>query len=111
MDRLTVNNDKWKFHRSLRGRSTATNSATAKTLIPKSATRSLTDDEINFVSNAIYIDPFYLSRDNPFFSAIDAMPDIRPRKKSIPLVSDLVSKLEYPCQIHIKNIQQKHSYP
>lgn len=92
MDRLTVNNDKWKFHRSLRGRSTATNSSTStpKTLTPKS-TRSLTDDEINFVSNAIYIDPFYLSRDNPFFSAIDAMPDIRPRKKSIPLVSELVS--------------------
>ncbi|XP_015792064.2 uncharacterized protein LOC107368708 isoform X2 [Tetranychus urticae] len=30
--------------------------------------------------------------DNPFFSAIDAMPDIRPRKKSIPLVSELVLK-------------------
>lgn len=29
-------------------------------------------------------------RDNPFFSGIDAMPDIRPRKKSIPLVSELV---------------------
>ncbi|XP_054160365.1 protein unc-13 homolog B-like [Oppia nitens] len=30
--------------------------------------------------------------DNPFFSGIDAMPDIRPRKKSIPLVSELVLK-------------------
>lgn len=29
--------------------------------------------------------------DNPFYSNIDSMPDIRPRRKSIPLVSDLVS--------------------
>lgn len=28
--------------------------------------------------------------DNPFYSNIDSMPDIRPRRKSIPLVSDLV---------------------
>lgn len=28
--------------------------------------------------------------DNPFYSNIDSMPDIRPRKKSIPLVSVLV---------------------
>jgi hypothetical protein len=33
-------------------------------------------------------------RDNPFFSGIDAMPDIRPRKKSIPLVSELV-RIDY----------------
>lgn len=32
-------------------------------------------------------------RDNPFFSGIEAMPDIRPRKKSIPLVSELVLKV------------------
>lgn len=31
--------------------------------------------------------------DNPFFSGIEAMPDIRPRKKSIPLVSELVLKV------------------
>lgn len=31
-----------------------------------------------------------ISGGNPFFSAIDAMPDIHPRKKSIPLVSELV---------------------
>lgn len=30
--------------------------------------------------------------DNPFYSNIDSMPDIRPRRKSIPLVSELVSK-------------------
>ncbi|KAG9510203.1 Protein unc-13-like A, partial [Fragariocoptes setiger] len=30
--------------------------------------------------------------ENPFFSGIDAMPNIRPRKKSIPLVSELVLK-------------------
>ncbi|XP_044263024.1 protein unc-13 homolog A isoform X4 [Tribolium madens] len=30
--------------------------------------------------------------DNPFYSNIDSMPDIRPRRKSIPLVSDLVLK-------------------
>ncbi|XP_022258282.1 protein unc-13 homolog A-like, partial [Limulus polyphemus] len=30
--------------------------------------------------------------DNPFYSNIDSMPDIRPRKKSIPLVSELVLK-------------------
>ena len=35
-------------------------------------------------------DLYSFSRDNPFFSGIDAMPDIRPRKKSIPLVSELV---------------------
>lgn len=29
--------------------------------------------------------------DNPFYCAIDSMPDIRPRRKSIPLVSELVS--------------------
>jgi len=28
--------------------------------------------------------------DNPFYSTIDSMPDIRPRRKSIPLVSELV---------------------
>lgn len=35
---------------------------------------------------------YYLSapQDNPFYSNIDSMPDIRPRRKSIPLVSDLV---------------------
>ena len=31
--------------------------------------------------------------DNPFYSNIDSMPDIRPRRKSIPLVSELVSKI------------------
>ncbi|CAG7822724.1 unnamed protein product [Allacma fusca] len=30
--------------------------------------------------------------DNPFYSTIDSMPDIRPRRKSIPLVSELVLK-------------------
>src|SRR6218665_1731809 len=30
---------------------------------------------------------------NPLFSAIDATPDIHPRKKSIPLVSELVLKV------------------
>ncbi|KAL5281965.1 UNC13C family protein [Megaselia abdita] len=30
--------------------------------------------------------------DNPFYSYIDSMPDIRPRRKSIPLVSELVLK-------------------
>lgn len=33
-----------------------------------------------------------LRSDNPFFSGIDCLPDIRPRKKSIPLVSELVLK-------------------
>lgn len=32
--------------------------------------------------------------DNPFFSGIEAMPDIRPRKKSIPLVSELVLQVK-----------------
>ncbi|KAL7012870.1 hypothetical protein ACKWTF_015090 [Chironomus riparius] len=32
------------------------------------------------------------SNDNPFYSNIDSMPDIRPRRKSIPLVSELVLK-------------------
>lgn len=31
--------------------------------------------------------------DNPFYSNIDSMPDIRPRRKSIPLVSELVSNI------------------
>ncbi|ODM97563.1 hypothetical protein Ocin01_09117 [Orchesella cincta] len=30
--------------------------------------------------------------DNPFYSTIDSMPDIRPRRKSIPLVSELCLK-------------------
>lgn len=34
-----------------------------------------------------------LYSDNSFFSGIEAMPDIRPRKKSIPLVSELVLKV------------------
>lgn len=37
---------------------------------------------------------FYFVRsvgDNTFYSNIDSMPDIRPRRKSIPLVSELVS--------------------
>ena len=29
---------------------------------------------------------------NPFYTSIDSMPEIKPRRKSIPLVSDLVSK-------------------
>ncbi|XP_045034176.1 protein unc-13 homolog B isoform X3 [Daphnia magna] len=33
-----------------------------------------------------------LPGDNPFYSNIDSMPDIRPRRKSIPLVSELVLK-------------------
>ena len=33
--------------------------------------------------------------DNPFYSNIDSMPDIRPRRKSIPLVSELVSIYVY----------------
>lgn len=32
--------------------------------------------------------------DNPFYSNIDSMPDIRPRRKSIPLVSELVSSMK-----------------
>ncbi len=28
---------------------------------------------------------------NPFYTSIDSMPEIKPRRKSIPLVSDLVS--------------------
>lgn len=44
--------------------------------------------------------------DNPFYSNIDSMPDIRPRRKSIPLVSELVSAnpvyhLINPSFIHI----------
>lgn len=35
--------------------------------------------------------PYSHPGDNPFYSNIDSMPDIRPRRKSIPLVSELVS--------------------
>lgn len=35
--------------------------------------------------------------DNPFYSHIDSMPDIRPRRKSIPLVSELVRVLKSLC--------------
>lgn len=37
---------------------------------------------------------------NPFYTSIDSMPEIKPRRKSIPLVSDLVS-LPVNCNIYI----------
>lgn len=39
--------------------------------------------------------------DNPFYSNIDSMPDIRPRRKSIPLVSELVSTIWFYYNIYI----------
>lgn len=38
--------------------------------------------------------------DNPFYSNIDSMPDIRPRRKSIPLVSELVGGLNWSSILH-----------
>lgn len=50
--------------------------------------------------------------DNPFYSNIDSMPDIRPRRKSIPLVSELVRdhhRLYYvPC---VPPIHEPNSLP
>lgn len=51
----------------------------------------------SFVCVCGYVGMFLCSGDNPFFSGIDAMPDIRPRKKSIPLVSELVLKVCCVC--------------
>lgn len=70
--------ERWKLHQSLRKKA-------------RKKDRTGPNEIMNFVDNLLYVDPSLLSRDNPFFSAIDAMPDIRPRKKSIPLVSELVS--------------------
>jgi len=39
----------------------------------------------------MYVVRYRLPGDNPFYSNIDSMPDIRPRRKSIPLVSELVT--------------------
>ncbi|XP_074596805.1 unc-13 isoform X2 [Brevipalpus obovatus] len=49
--------------------------------------------------------------DNPFFSAIDAMPDIRPRKKSIPLVSELVSQVTMAANMTKRNAILASSVP
>ena len=49
---------------------------------------------VPFAKRKLYSILSYFS-DNPFFSGIDAMPDIRPRKKSIPLVSELVLKVSF----------------
>lgn len=73
--------DKWKLHQSLRKKARKKDKIAAKEIV-------------HLFNGIVHVDasfPF-LSSDNPFFSAIDAMPDIRPRKKSIPLVSELVSK-------------------
>ena len=52
-----------------------------------------------------------LRSDNPFFSGIEAMPDIRPRKKSIPLVSELVLKvcLKYKALAFKNNVSNEIS--
>ena len=64
------------------------------------------DDVVVVVAVAVVVDVLYrydtvLPRDlcipissppqyNPFYTSIDSMPEIKPRRKSIPLVSDLV---------------------
>jgi hypothetical protein len=46
--------------------------------------------------------------DNPFYSNIDSMPDIRPRRKSIPLVSELVSAITaITCHLAVLPSSQK----
>lgn len=48
--------------------------------------------------------------DNPFYSNIDSMPDIRPRRKSIPLVSELVSKISVSVRCPFDVSLQQHCY-
>ncbi|XP_043278077.1 protein unc-13 homolog B isoform X12 [Venturia canescens] len=45
--------------------------------------------------------------DNPFYSNIDSMPDIRPRRKSIPLVSELVLKHAFARILEIEKEKVK----
>lgn len=45
---------------------------------------------LTVVSNIFDHYSFRHPGDNPFYSNIDSMPDIRPRRKSVPLVSELV---------------------
>jgi hypothetical protein len=54
--------------------------------------------------------------DNPFYANIDSMPDIRPRRKSIPLVSELVSSVVYRRRVieidgklHLQNLYNPYS--
>ncbi|XP_048250528.1 protein unc-13 homolog B-like isoform X1 [Haliotis rufescens] len=44
---------------------------------------------------------------NPFYTSIDSMPEIKPRRKSIPLVSDLV--LKYTSRWHITSMAAKRN--
>lgn len=46
--------------------------------------------------------PYSHPGDNPFYSNIDSMPDIRPRRKSIPLVSELVSVSFYLFKVFFR---------
>lgn len=48
--------------------------------------------------------------DNPFYSNIDSMPDIRPRRKSIPLVSELVSRLVIPGNTIYSYMDNQYTY-
>lgn len=56
-------------------------------------TKSTQNEPIQTKQNGLANLCLSLRSDNPFFSGIEAMPDIRPRKKSIPLVSELVLKV------------------
>lgn len=56
------------------------------TLLTKKKTK-IRNNKTNINTQILYSHP----GDNPFYSNIDSMPDIRPRRKSIPLVSELVS--------------------
>ena len=46
---------------------------------------------------------------NSFYTSIDSMPEIKPRKKSIPLVSDLVSALLFFATFRVGKIRSERS--
>ncbi|XP_046630783.1 uncharacterized protein LOC124310811 isoform X5 [Daphnia pulicaria] len=77
---------RWKLVKTLRDKKAETASGAATT-----ATTSPTNNEANGSGGAGGRGSRAngLPGDNPFYSNIDSMPDIRPRRKSIPLVSEL----------------------
>lgn len=57
--------------------------------LPLRFVQTISEHHFNGI-NRLNVFSFRHPGDNPFYSNIDSMPDIRPRRKSVPLVSELV---------------------
>ncbi|RZF37330.1 hypothetical protein LSTR_LSTR011079 [Laodelphax striatellus] len=77
---------KWKLLKALKERKAEEKSQEAASAAVTSTPTTTTTVSIDLKKlNILLLHP----GDNPFYSNIDSMPDIRPRRKSIPLVSEL----------------------